>query len=89
MSTLVGATPVFVDVDPMTYNIDSASAALLEQRTQALPGLEQSRFHGLFFDGENVRADLFHRAEWLRLVEVPREAHLIAHLGGVVVPPDE
>ena len=42
---------------------------------------------GLFLDGENVGADLFERAQRLRLVEVPREADLVADLGGVFLDP--
>ena len=42
---------------------------------------------GLLLDGEDVGADLFQRAQRLRLVEVPREADLVADLGGVFLDP--
>ena len=42
---------------------------------------------GFFLNGQNVGADLFERAQRLRLVEVPREADLVADLGGVFLDP--
>jgi hypothetical protein len=42
---------------------------------------------GFLLDGEDVGADLLQRAQRLRLVEVPREADLVADLGGVFLDP--
>ena len=42
---------------------------------------------GLLLDGENVGADLLQCTQRLRLVEVAREAHLVADPGGILLDP--
>ena len=42
---------------------------------------------GLLLDGEDVAPNFLQRAQRLRLVEVPREADLVADLGGVFLDP--
>src|SRR5271169_1139194 len=42
---------------------------------------------GLFLDAPDVSADFFECAQRLRLVEVPREADLVADLGSVFLDP--
>ncbi|MGE4556742.1 MAG: DegT/DnrJ/EryC1/StrS family aminotransferase [Desulfovibrionaceae bacterium] len=66
MAVLLGATPVFVDVDPVTFNMDPASA---EQAVSELKKRPELRLKAI------IAVDLFGvPAEFPRLAELAKEA---------------
>ncbi|MEV0681807.1 DegT/DnrJ/EryC1/StrS family aminotransferase [Actinosynnema sp. NPDC050436] len=75
----LGAVPVFVDVDPTTFNLDTAQlTAALSPRTAAVLPVH---LHGLPADMDEVLA--FARARGLVVVEDAAQSHGVAYRGRV------
>jgi perosamine synthetase len=75
----LGAIPVFVDIDPVTYNLDtSALAAAVSERTTAVMPVH---LHGLPADLDEITA--FARRHGLVVVEDSAQSHGVGYRGRV------